>query len=117
MASARCCGAAVFHNPSGPLSRVILLLYPDLFFSPCSLGKGKENHPKKQGFMLSAKPVESLGKTGKRSKKQGNSLQRKKKKARKSPQNKEIPSKQGKENLGSIGHVCKLLHVCEEGLS
>ena len=38
--------------------------FPDLLFLAC-LEKGKENHQKKQGFLLSAEALKFLGKKGK----------------------------------------------------
>ena len=65
-------------------------LNPDLPFL-AFFGKSKENHPKKQGFFSLPKPLNPWERREKRSKKQGNSLQRKK--PRKS-------KKQGKEDQG-----------------
>ena len=65
---------------------------PDLIFLGFEGGKqGKP--PKKQGFFLSAEPLESLGKKGKNAQKsKGNSLQKKR-----NPQ-----KKQGKEDQGKL---------------
>ena len=50
-----------------------------IFLSLLFFGKSKENHPKRQGFFFSILNPKILGKRReKRSKKQGNSLQRKK---------------------------------------
>ena len=68
------------------------------FFWPCPdlpflafFGKSKENHPKKQGFFSLPNPLNPWERSEKCSKKQGNSLQRKKQGNRK---------KQGKEDQG-----------------
>ena len=63
------------------------LSFLSLFF----LEKGRENHPKKQGFFMPTEPLKSLEKKGKTVKK-----------TRKCPQGEKqgIPKKQGKEGQG-----------------